>query len=179
MKNFLKIVYIVGLGLSLNSCVGVDPSGRGYSVEVPLSTINNSLASSFPKQENMTLGTLSVMSANVFSQNGKDKLGVGSSFKFSNFLMPDGIKGDVKLSSSFRYDPTSKNLYLSNLGIETLKIQEYSLVDNNLKKAIASVVMTLIEQQPIYNMQKSGFIGNNLVQGVDVREGKVFVTLGL
>jgi len=93
--------------------------------------------------------------------------------------MPDGIKGDVKLSSSLRYDPTSKNLYLSNLGIETLKIQEYSLVDNNLKKAIASVVMTLIEQQPIYNMQKSGFIGNNLVQGVDVREGKVFVTLGL
>jgi len=80
MKNFLKIVYIVGLGLSLNSCVGVDPSGRGYSVEVPLSTINNSLASSFPKQENMTLGTLSVMSANVFSQNGKDKLGCWKQF---------------------------------------------------------------------------------------------------
>ncbi|HHH19844.1 MAG TPA: DUF1439 domain-containing protein [Campylobacterales bacterium] len=183
IKKLALISVVIGF---MSACVGVDPQGRGYSVAIPMGIINSTLAQSFPVQEKVSYGlvsgTLNVESPNVLGQSGSDKLGVGTSFKFTNFLIPDGIKGTIDLASGVRYDANSKNLYLANPMVNEIKFQDFSLAKHltpDMRNAIGMIIAEAIAKKPIYNLTKSGNMATGLVQGIDVRNGQVFVTFGL
>lgn len=183
----LKKLTIVGLLLGLlTGCVGVDPQGRGYSVAIPMGVINSTLAEKFPVQEQLSYGlvsgTLQVESPNVLGQSGSDKLGVGTSFKFTNFLIPNGINGTIDLASGVRYDAATKNLYLNEPMVNDIQFQDFSLakyLTPEMRKTIGMVIAETIAKKPIYNLNKSNSIATGFVQGIDVRNGQVFVTFGL
>ena len=112
-KKIVSVGLLIGIFLG---CVGVDPQGRGYSVAVPLTMINSTLAEKFPVSEKVSYGivsgTLEISKPNVLGKTGSDKLGVGTSFTFSNMLLPKAISGTIDLESGVRYDANTKNLYL-------------------------------------------------------------------
>ncbi|MCH9741067.1 MAG: DUF1439 domain-containing protein [Epsilonproteobacteria bacterium] len=183
IKKVLAVGVIVGL---FSACVGVDPQGRGYSVAIPMGMINSTLAQGFPVEEKVSYGivsgTLNVETPNVLGQAGDDKLGVGTAFKFTNFLIPDGINGSVNLASGVSYDANSKNLYLAKPMVNEIKFQNFSLAKHltpEMRNAIGMVIAETIAKKPIYNLNKSGNIATGLVRGIDVRNGQVFVTFGL
>lgn len=181
MKATLKHL-ILGLTLFITTgCVGVDPAGRGYSVAIPTGVINQTLASNFPVQQKMRYGTLNIADPNILGQSGSQKLGVGTAFSFSNFLIPKGVSGNVQLSSGLRYDPQTKSIYLSNPMVTELKFQNFSLsryLTPQMQQTIGLVIAQTIAKRPIYNLGKSG-MASNLVRGIDVRNGQVYVTFGL
>ncbi len=85
-KLFLSLILLT----FFNGCVGVDPQGRGYSVAIPLDVINSTLAKNFPVNEELKYGIISgnlnISNPNVLGKSGKDKLGVGTSFKFTKYV---------------------------------------------------------------------------------------------
>lgn len=180
VKKILAVVIFVVVGC-FTACVDVDPAGRGYSVAVPMGMINATLAEQFPVEEKRSLGTVSISDPNVLGEEGSDKLGIGTAFKFSNFLIPDGIGGNLKLASGVRFDSTTKNIYLSNPMVEELTFQNFSLskyLTADMKNSLGLIIAETIAKKPIYNIEKAG-IGAGFVKGIDIRNGQVFLTFGL
>jgi len=183
-----KKMIIVNMALFIgifSGCVSVDPSGRGYSVAIPMAMINSTLAEKFPVSEKVSYGvvsgTLEISKPNVLGKAGSDKLGVGTSFKFSNMLLPKAISGTIDLASGIRYDAGSKNLYLANPMVNEIKFQEFSLskyLTADMRNAIGMIVAETIAKKPVYNIEKAG-MGTNFVKGLDIRNGQIFLTFGL
>jgi hypothetical protein len=182
----LKKILIVGLFLGLLSgCVGVDPQGRGYSVAIPMGMVNSTLAEKFPVDRKLKYGivsgTLNISNPNILGQKGKDKLGVGTAFKFTNFLIPNGISGSIDLASGVRYDAKSRNLFLKNPMVDAIKFQNQSLLKNlpnGIQNVIGTIIAETIAKKPIYNLSKTGTM-SGFVNGIDIRNGQIFVTFGL
>lgn len=181
----MKKTVLVGMGLligAFTACVGVDPQGRGYSVAVPMGMINSTLANQFPVQEKRSLGTINISDPTILGQQGSDKLNIGTSFNFANFLLPKGIGGNLKLASGVRYDPKTQNLYLANPMVEELKFQDFSMskyLTDDVKRSLGLIIAETISKKPIYNIKKAGVVGSGFVRGIDVRNGQIFLTFGL
>ena len=179
-KKISAFITVVAVA-SFTSCVSVDPDGRGYSVAIPMGMINSTLANQFPVQEKRQLGTVTISDPNVLGQQGTNKLGIGTSFKFSNFLVPAGIGGNLKLASGVRFDPKTQNLYLANPMVEELRFHDFSLakyLTNDMRQSLGIIIAETIAKKPIYNINKAG-VGSGFVKGIDVRNGQVYVTFGL
>jgi hypothetical protein len=187
MFKLIKRITILGAFLALlNGCVGVDPQGRGYSVAVPMGVINSTLAENFPVDQKLKYGivsgTLNISKPNIMGQKGKDKLGVGTAFKFSNFLIPNGISGTINLASGVRYDANTQNLYLKNPMVSELKFQNESLMKklpNGIQNVIGLAIAETIAKKPIHNLKKSASFATGFVRGIDIRNGQLFLTFGL
>lgn len=180
IKKVLAFLLIAIVGC-FTACVDVDPNGRGYSVAVPMSMINSTLAEQFPVQEKRSLGTVSISDPNILGQEGSDKLGIGTTFKFSNFLIPSGIGGNLELTSGVRFDPSTQNLYLENPMVKELKFHDFSLskyLTEDMKSSLGLIIAETIAKKPIYNIKKAG-VGSGFVKGIDVRNGQIFLTFGL
>ncbi len=182
IKKILIISIFMGL---FSGCVTVDPQGRGYSIAVPIGVINSTLAEKFPVDRKLKYGIISgnlnISNPNILGAKGKDKLSIGTTFKFTNFLIPDGILGNINLSSGIKYDAQSRNLYLKNPMVDTIKFQNESLLQklpNGVQNAIGMIVAETIAQKPIYNI-KAGTLASGLIKSIDVRNGQVFLTFGL
>jgi hypothetical protein len=183
IKKILMVAVFLGL---FSGCVGVDPQGRGYSVAIPLNVINSTLAQNFPVNERLKYGivsgNLNISDPNILGKSGSDKLGVGTKFKFTNMFIPNGISGSINLVSGIRYDANSRNLYLKNPMVNSIKFQNQSLMSklpDGIQTAIGRVISQTIAQKPIYNLEKSTGVATSFVRGIDVRDGQVFVTFGL
>ena len=184
MKNITKKSLLVSLGLiigSFTACVGIDPQGRGYSIAVPMGMINSTLGGQFPLKESRSFGTVEMLDPNILGQAGTDKLSIGTAFNITSMLMPNGIGGDLKLSSGVRFDPVTKNLYLANPMVEDLKFQDFSLakyLTQGMRNSLGLLIAETISKKPIYNISQAG-MGTSFVKGIDVRNGQIFLTFGI
>lgn len=184
MKKTRTKLILIALGLiigSFSACVSVDPQGRGYSIAVPMSMINSTLAEQFPLKESRSFGTVEMLDPNILGQAGSNKLSIGTGFNVTNMFLPKGLGGHLSLSSGVRYDPKTQNLYLANPMVQDLKFQDFSLakyLTNDMRNALGLLIAETISKKPIYNISKAG-MGSSLVKGIDVRNGQIFLTFGL
>ena len=175
-KNVLLIALLV---LGLSGCVGVTPDGKGYTINVPMNMINSTVGQNFPQSQETNYGTLMIDKPNILSRAGSDKLGVGTSFSFSNMLIPNGIKGAVSLSSGVRYSARDRGLYLTSPMIDELTFQNFSLskyLTPQMRNIIGDVIAQQLMKKPIYSMDN---IGASFVRGIAVQNGNLVVTVGL
>jgi hypothetical protein len=181
MRRTTRITGFLLMVLMIMGCVGVDPQGRGYSVAVPMGLVNSTLAKQFPVTEKRSLGTVEISDPNILGQQGEDKLSVGTSFKFTNFLIRDGIGGSLKLASGVRFDPKTQNLYLDNPMVEDLQFQNFSLakyLTPEMRNSLGLIIAETIAKKPIYNLKQAG-VGSAFVKGIDIRNGQIFLTFGI
>lgn len=175
-KNVLLTALVV---LGLSGCVGVAPGGQGYTINVPMNMINSTVGQNFPQSQQTNYGTLMINKPNILGQAGSDKLGVGTSFSFSNMLIPNGIKGAVSLSSGVQYSTRDRGLYLKSPMIDEVTFQNFSLskyLTPQMKNIIGDVIAQQLMKKPIYRMDN---MGASFVKGVAVQNGNLVVTVGL
>jgi hypothetical protein len=183
MKNILKkLLFYIALISVISGCVASSPNGSGYTVSLPISVIGDTLSSNFPIDKKMQYGTLNISNASILSKaNSGDKLSIGTNFKFSNFLLPNGIAGEVKLTSAVRYDAKTKNLYLDKPMLDELSLNNKALssfLTKDMKKAISILIAQIVTQYPIYNLKDAGVV-SGFVKDIDIKQGKLLVTFGL
>ena len=172
---FVSIVLILGL----SGCVGIVPGGQGYDITVPMTVINSTVGQNFPQNQKTNYGTLLIDKPNILGQQGSDKLGVGTSFTFSNMFIPNGIKGAVSLSSGVRYNTRDRGLYLSSPMIDDIKFQNFALskyMTPQIRNIIGELIAQKLANKPIYHMNN---MGASFVKGIRVENGNVVVNVGL
>jgi len=177
--NYKQIILVVTLVWALTGCVGVTPDGRGYNVSIPLNVINTTVGQNFPKSQKTNYGTLLIDKPNLLGKQGSDKLGVGTTFTFSNMFIPNGIRGSLNLSSGLRYNPSDRGLYLASPMIDELTFQNFSLssyITPQIRNMIGDIIAKQIIKKPIYHINS---MGASFVQGIRVQNGNVVLTLGL
>ncbi len=177
-KQIIIILLLLGL---FSGCVSIDPGGRGYSVAIPMEVVSSTLIKQFPIQEKRSLGVVKVSDPVVLGQYGQDKLGLGTSFTFTNWIIPKGIGGKLKLASGVRFDPATQNLYLANPMVEELVFLDFSLAQyltKDMKNTIALIIAEIVGKVPIYNLKKLGS-GAAFINGIDIRDGQLYVIFGL
>lgn len=176
-----KIPGILLLVCLISGCVSVDPHGRGYSVAIPMEVVSSTLAEQFPVQEKRSMGVIKVSDPVVLGQYGQDKLGLGTSFTFTNWIIPKGIGGKLKLASGVRFDTTTQNLYLASPMVEELVFMDFSLAQyltKDMKNTIGLIIAEIVGKVPIYNLKKLGR-GAAFINGIAIRNGQLYVTFGL
>jgi len=169
----------VMLVLGLNGCVNVASAGQGYDITVPMNMINSTVGQNFPQKQQTNYGTVTIDKPNILGQQGGDKLGVGTSFIFSNMLIPNGIKGIVSLSSGVRYNVRDRGLYLASPMIDDIKFQNFSLskyMTPQIRNIIGEMITRRLVTKPIYYMNT---MGASLVKDIRVENGNVVVNVGL
>ena len=174
-KLLLSLVFV----LSLSSCVGVAPDGKGYSIIVPIGLINTTVSKNFPQRQKTNYGTLLIDKPNILGKQGSDKLGVGTSFSFSNMLIPNGIKGKVSLSSGIRYNPNDRGLYLTSPMVDEIIFQNFSLskyLTPQMKDIIGNIIAQQFMKKPIYHIDNAGA---SFIKNVEIANGNLRLTLGI
>ena len=177
--NYKQVILVITSILTLAGCVGVSPDGKGYNVSIPLNIINTTVAQNFPQSQKTNYGTLLIDKPNLLGKQGSDKLGVGTTFTFSNMFIPNGIKGSLNLSSGLRYNPSDRGLYLASPMIDELTFQNFSLssyLTPQMRNSIGNIIAKQIIKKPIYHINT---IGASFVRGIGVQNGNVVLTLGL
>jgi len=172
---FVGIVFILGL----SGCVGIAPGGQGYNITVPMNVINSTVGQNFPQSQKTNYGTLMIDKPNILGQQGSDKLGVGTSFTFSNMFVPNGIKGTVSLSSGVRYNARDRGLYLASPMIDDIKFQNFALskyMTPQIRNLIGDIITQKLSNKPIYHMNN---MGASFVKDIRVENGNVVVNVGL
>ena len=172
---FVGIVFILGL----SGCVGIAPGGQGYNITVPMNVINSTVGQNFPQSQKTNYGTLMIDKPNILGQQGSDKLGVGTSFTFSNMFVPNGIKGTVSLSSGVRYNARDRGLYLASPMIDDIKFQNFALskyMTPQIRNLIGDIITQKLSNKPIYHTNN---MGASFVKDIRVENGNVVVNVGL
>lgn len=178
-KIYKSILLSVMLIVGMSGCVGVSPDGKGYTVAIPLNVINSTVAQNFPRNQQTNYGTLLIDKPNILGKQGSDKLGIGTTFTFSNMLIPNGVKGSLNLSSGLRYNPRDRGLYLASPMIDELVFQNFSLssyITPQMRNLIGDIITKEIIKKPIYHINN---IGASFVRGIGVQNGNVILTFGL
>ena len=176
--NYKKLLLVAVVALGLNGCVGLNPNG-GYDITVPLSMINTTIQGNFPQSKDTKYGKLMIEKPNVLSSSAKDKLGVGTGFKFTNRLLGT-ISGALSLSSGIRYDASTKGVYLASPMVDELKFEKFALsnyLTPSMRNAIGQIIAQTLAQKPIYNLGDQ--VGASFVKGLSVKNGSIVVNLGL
>jgi len=179
MKNIFKLLVGTAFTLGLTACVGVAPGGQGYNITVPMGMINSTIGQNFPQSQKTNYGTLMMDKPNILGKQGSNKLGVGTSFSFSNMFVPNGIKGAISLSSGVRYSPTDRGLYLASPMIDDIKFENFVLskyMTPQIRNIIGDVIAQKLSSKPIYRMDN---MGASFVKGIGVENGNVVVRVGL
>ncbi len=176
--KYQKLLLLGLLMFGMHGCIGVAPGGQGYTINVPMSMLNTTIRQNFPRQQKTNYGILVIDKPNILGRTGSNKLGIGTSFSFSNILIPQGVKGVISLSSGIRYNPSDRGLYLTNSMIDELKFQNFSLsayITPQIRYMIRDVIMQQLANKPIYHINT----GASFVKNVRVQNGNILVTLGL
>ncbi|MCF6245353.1 MAG: DUF1439 domain-containing protein [Sulfurovum sp.] len=179
MKKYKNIINLGLILFGLSGCVGVSPGGQGYDITVPMGMINSTVAQNFPQSRQTNYGTLNIDKANILGKQGSDKLGVGTTFSFSNMLIPNGVKGEVHFSGGIRYNTRDRGLYLTSPMVDELKFLNFSLssyITPQMRNMIGDIIAQELMKKPIYNMNT---MGASFVKGIGVENGNVVVSVGL
>lgn len=185
-RDFLYFSALSTASLVFAGC-GIDPQGRGYSVNLPMWMISKKFAEQFPIKQELTYGgfkygTIEIVDPKLLGAKGKDKMSLGVGFKFYNMFLPDGISGSVALNSGVRYDSTTTNIFLVKPEVEDVTVQNVSLgqfLTGEVRKAIGIVVAETIEKRPIYNLKENKSMVSGFIKGIDIRDGELVLTFGL
>ena len=181
MMKKISTGIVLALFISLLSgCVGVDPKTGNYSVVVPMSTINAKMQKEFPVERDIDYGKLVISNPSVIgNETKKDKLAIKVDFKVSNFLL--GVDGGIELTSGVRYDPKTQDLYLDNPMLDELSLADASfskLVTPSMRGEIEKIIEQVVTHYPIYNL-KDASVASSLIKDVNIRDGEVYINLGL
>jgi hypothetical protein len=174
-RIFISMIAVFGFV----GCVGVTPGGEGYNITVPMGMINSTVRANFPQNQKTDYGTLMIDKPNILGKQGSDKLAVGTSFSFSNMLIPNGVKGMISLSSGIRYNASNRGLYLASPMIDEIKFHNFALssyLTPKMRNLIGDLIAQQLLRKPIYHINN---MGASFVKGIGVENGNVVLRVGL
>ncbi|ADU96285.1 DUF1439 domain-containing protein [Thermovibrio ammonificans] len=164
MKRFIPLLSSL---LILASCVS-------YTLTVPQTEVNAKVKKVFPVKKRYSLAEVVLKNPQVNLLNGNR-----GEVKLSYVLNLAGvkkIKGSLDAIGRFEYDPKSATVYLTGLEVKGIKLGGKEFNARKWSSLIERLLGEKLYRIPVYTIKGSKA---KLVKGVEVKNGKLLIKLGM
>jgi hypothetical protein len=159
---------------------GPDAGLLSYSKVIKTETINAELAKATPISRRSTFGSFRINRAEIQPTTQEDRLMLATQFSLTTFEIPEGIDGTLAASCGLRYDPQTKQIFLTDIRPGVMHFSNASLaeyVSKGAKQGIGAVVSKVFADIPVYQLEKS--FGAKFIKKVAVHKGNIVLVYGL
>ena len=178
MKKFLLPFFVVLLFL------GCSASNPNYTMEISPAMLQSNVAKQFPLERELTVGKLKLEEPKIGLREGSDRMETGINFSYKPPIF-SAQTGKVNISGKIFFNKEKKAFYLLEPKVDKLQFNNTSIpsmVSNNVKGIMGSVINEVFKQFPIYSLTPdtiSGKILQKTVKNAEVKNGKLLVTFGV
>ena len=175
MMLFLALFFFNGCGGG-----GPDSGLLSYTSVIKTEKINAELAKVTPISRRSTFGSFRINQAAIQPGKSGDRVVLLSRFSLTTFEIPEGVDGSLMASCGLRYDPKTKQIFLTDIRPGRIQFANASLaeyVSKGAKQGIGSIVQKVFGDIPIYQMDSS--FGAKFVKKVGVHKGNIVIVYGL
>jgi len=175
------LTLMIGLFI-LNGCGGGGPDAGllSYTSVIKTEKINAELSKVTPISRRSTFGSFRINRAGIQPGKSGDRVLLSTGFSLTTFEIPEGVDGSLLASCGLRYDPKTKQIFLTDIQPKGIRFANASLaeyVSKGAKNGISSIVKKVFADIPIYQMDSS--FGAKFVKKVGVYKGNVVIVYGL
>jgi len=176
---FLSLIVLLFV---LNGCGGSGPDAGllSYTSKIPTEKINAELLKVTPIKRRSTFGSFAINRAAIHPAANEDRVALVSQFSLTTFEIPEGVGGSLAASCGLRYDPETKQIFLTKIHPGVMKFDNASLSDyvsKSTRKAIGTIVAKVFGDIPIYQMDSS--FAAKFVKKITVYKGDIVIVYGL
>ena len=180
-RVLVSVVFIVSL-FALSGCSGAGPDAGllSYTSKIPTEKINAELLKVTPIKRRSTFGSFAITRAAIHPAANDNKVALVARFGLTTFEIPEGVDGTLAASCGLRYDPETKQIFLTDIRPGAIQFGNASLskyVSKSTRKAIGSIVSKVFGDIPIYQMDSS--FTAKFVKKVSVYKGDIVIVYGL
>jgi len=181
MNRRLFFSFIVSLFL-LTGCNsdGPDAGLLSYSSKIPTEKVNAQLLKVTPIKRRSTFGSFAINRASIQPAASADQVMLLTRFALTTFEIPEGVNGSLSAACGLRYDPETKQIFLTNIRPGSMRFANASLseyVSKSTRQAIGSIVSKVFSDIPIYQMDSS--FTAKFVKKITVYKGNIVIVYGL
>ena len=167
---------------AFTGCGGGGPEAGllSYTSKIPTEKVNEELLNATPIKRRSTFGSFVINRAEISPAASDDRVNLVTLFGLTTFEIPEGVDGKLAASCGLRYDPKTKQIFLTDIRPGALQFGNASLskyVSKSTRKAIGAIVAKVFGDIPIYQMDSS--FGSKFVKKVGVYKGDIVVVYGL
>ena len=178
-RAFLSLLFSL---FFLSGCGGDGPDAGllSYTSKIPTEKINAELLKATPIRRRSTFGSFAIDRAAIHPAAKADRVILMTHFSLTTFEIPEGTGGTLAATCGLRYDPKTKQIFLTDIRPGTLKISNPSLseyVSKSTRKAIGDIVSKVFSDIPIYQMDSS--FSAKFVKKITVYKGNIVIVYGL
>jgi hypothetical protein len=177
-----SFLYLAVSLLFLTGCGGDGPDAGllSYTSTIPTEKINEELIKVTPIKRRSTFGSFAINRANIHPAANGDRVALVTRFALTTFEIPEGVDGTLAASCGLRYEPKTKQIFLTDIRPGVIQFSNKSLseyVSRSTRKAIGSIVSKVFGDIPIHQMDSS--FGAKFVKKVAVYKGNIVIVYGL
>ena len=172
---FLSLFMMTGCGGD-----GPDAGLLSYTSKISTDEINAELLKVTPIKRRSTFGSFSINRASIQPAATGDRVALMTRFSLTTFEIPEGVDGTLAMSCGLRYDPKTKQIFLTDIRPGVMRFSNASLseyVSKSTRKAINSIVAKVFEDIPIHQMSSS--FKAKFIKKVAVYKGDIVIVYGL
>ena len=151
-----------------------------YTKVIKTEEINTDLAQAMPISRRSTFGSFRINRADIQPAQSGDRVVLNTNFSLTTFEIPEGINGSLAASSGLRYDPKSRQIFLTDLKPGSLQFGNASLaeyVSKGAQKGIHSIIQKVFSDIPIYELD-SKFVAK-FIKKITAYKGNIVIVYGL
>jgi hypothetical protein len=180
MRFRILSILILSAALFQGCTKGPDAGLLSYSKVIKTETINTELLKVTPISRRSTFGSFRIIRAEIQPTTQDDRVMLVTPFALTTFEIPEGNEGTLTSSCGLRYDPQSKQIFLTDIRPGAMRFNNASLaeyVSKGAKKGIGSGVAKVFGDIPIYQLEKS--FGAKFIKKVGVHKGNIVLGYGV
>lgn len=156
--------------------------GVEYDIKLSQEELQEKIEKKFPFEKKKFFTKTILSNPKVMLKDGIDKIFINSDI---TFIAPGNISFDayVELNGKIFYNNKKKEIYLQNLEIETLVMDQIPLkFQNTLKVTLEKILPIILNRYPIYTIKSNDFkkaITAMLLKNIKVENNFMIITLGV
>jgi len=171
----VSLFFLTGCGKG-----GPDAGLLSYTSRISTDEINAELLKVTPIKRRSTFGSFSINRATIQPASAGDRVNLMVQFSLTTFEIPEGADGTLAVSSGLRYDPETKQIFLTDLRPGVMRFANASLseyVSKSTRSAINAIVTKVFKDIPLHQMNSS--FKARFIKKVAVYKGDIVIVYGL
>ena len=151
-----------------------------YTKVIKTEEVNTDLAQAMPISRRSTFGSFRINRADVQPAQSGERVVLNTNFSLTTFEIPEGIDGTLSASCGLRYDPKTRQIFLTDIKPGSLQFGNASLaeyVSSGARQGIHTIIKKVFTDIPIYQLDSK--YAAKFIKKITAYKGNIVIVYGL